>query len=74
MNSVIIFLLFVLYVMIGIALIVREMHLYENRTQNDLGASAFIIALIGAVIWLPWLVIYGIVQLYFIIRNKFKKK
>lgn len=74
MNSIIIFLLFVLYVMIGIALIVYEMRTYEDRTQNDLGASAFVIALVGTIIWLPWLIVYGIVQLYFIIRNKFKKK
>ena len=74
MKSLIIFLLCVLYVMIGIALIVREMHLYENSTQSDLGASAFIIALIGAIIWLPWLIVYGIIQVYFIVRNKFKKK
>ncbi len=74
MKSLIIFLLCVLYIMIGIALIVREMHLYENSTQSDLGASAFIIALIGAIIWLPWLIVYGIIQVYFIVRNKFKKK
>ncbi len=74
MKSLIIFLLVVLYIMIGIALIVREMQFYENQTQNDLGASAFVIALIGSVIWLPWLMVYGIVQVYFIIRNKFKKK
>ena len=74
MKSLIIFLLCVLYVMIGIALIVREMHLYENSTQSDLGASAFIIALIGTIIWLPWLIVYGIIQVYFIVKNKFKKK
>ncbi len=74
MKSLIIFLLCVLYIMIGIALIVREMQFYENQTQNDLGASAFVIALIGSMIWLPWLIVYGIVQVYFIIRNKFKKK
>ena len=74
MNSIIIFLLFILYIMIGIALIVYEMRTYEDRTQNDLGASAFVIALVGTIIWLPWLVAYGCIQLYFIIRNKIKKK
>ena len=74
MKSVIIFILFVLYVMIGLVLIVREMRLYEDTTQNNLGASAFVIALVGTIILLPWLVAYGCIQLYFIIRNKIKKK
>lgn len=63
----------IIYLLLGAAFVMHGFYISmqngESFTRRDIG-----VAIAGVLIWLPWTIIYCLVQLFYLIKSKIKKK